>query len=116
MLGNEPTRLVIEADRVEWSTRQGRSWLEAGVRFTRLQGISTTQDDAVVLHTSTGRWTIPVTDAALTRELLQRRKAWWDKHVDGLVEREREVYRDVIRMLQSPKGGVAGPIGGAGAG
>jgi hypothetical protein len=116
VLGNKPTRLVIETDRVEWTTRQGRSRLEAGVRFTQLHGISTTHDNAVVLHTSAGRWTVPVADAALTRDLLQRRKAWWDKHVDALVEREREVYRDMIRMLEPAKGGIATPIGEAGAG
>lgn len=117
VLGNKPTRLVIEADRVEWTTRQDRSWLEAGVRFTQLQGISTTEDDdAVVLHTSAGRWTVPVADAALTRDLLQRRKAWWDKHVNALVEQEREVYRDMLRMLEPAKGATARPVGEAGAG
>lgn len=100
------TRVLIGTDRIDWRT--GR--VETGVAFTRIDSV-TVRDDALVLHTVSGEWTIPVPDAVTVRDLLLRRIDWWERQSVAVAERERELYMDLMRGLGAITGRAStGPV------
>lgn len=105
------SRIAIGTDRVDWTIRVSGSWLDAGVSFRNLRDVSVTtksssSDDALalVLHTSSGRWTVPTQDAAVLCELLRLRKTSWEQRVETAIERERELYHEMLHLLATARG------------
>lgn len=105
------SRIVIGTDRVDWTIRVSGSRLDAGVSFRNLRDVSATGkssggDDALalVLHTSSGRWTVPAQDAAVLCELLRLRKTLWEQRVEIAIERERELYHEMLHLLATARG------------
>lgn len=105
-LHSERARVLIGTDRIDW--RAGR--VEAGVAFTRVENV-TVRDDALVLHTASGEWEIPVRDAVTVRDLVLRRIEWWRDHTVAAAELERERYDELTRGLAAITGRAsAGPV------
>ncbi|GAA3645693.1 hypothetical protein GCM10022267_35480 [Lentzea roselyniae] len=103
------SRITIGTDRVDWMIRVSGSRLDAGVSFRNLREVSLTVTSsdgalALVLHTSSGRWTVPTQDAAALCELLRLRKASWEQRVETAIERERELYHEMLHLLATARG------------
>lgn len=103
VLTGSRARVLIGADRVDWTAWQGRARIDAGVAFARIDRI-TTEADALVLHTTSGAWTVPVEDPAEAKALLRRRISWWDERTLAAAERERRRYLDLVQMLARVSG------------
>lgn len=99
VLRDPVSRLVIEDDRVDWTFRVAGGRVDAGVSFRHLHAVSVAQDDTVVLHTSTGRWAVPVQNAEVVRALLEHRRTRWEQGVESVIEEERGRYQDMVRSL-----------------
>lgn len=94
------SRMVIGADRVDWTFRVAGGRIDAGASFRHLRDVSVDKDGAaVVLHTSTGRWRVPVRDAAAVCEVLKDRKSRWEQRVEAAIDEERQRYHDMVRSL-----------------
>lgn len=105
-LHSQRARVLIGTDRIDWRT--GR--VETGVAFGRVNDV-TVRDDALVLHTASGEWSIPVPDAVMVRELLLRRIDWWERQSVSAAEQERERYHDLMRGLGAITGRAStGPV------
>ncbi|GLZ28058.1 hypothetical protein Lesp02_02480 [Lentzea sp. NBRC 105346] len=91
-------RVGIGSDVIEWTTWINGSRTDSNVAFSHIVEISAV-GHAVVLRTASGRWTVPSTDPVLLYELLTRRKALWDSRINAVVERERQLYRDLLVHL-----------------
>lgn len=102
VLAGRGARMVIGTDRVDWTTRHGGR-VDTGVSFARIQRV-TTEANAVVLHTASGAWTVPVSDPATALALLRRRLEWWEERRVAAVERERRRYDDLVRLLAAISG------------
>ncbi|MFJ8958657.1 YbaB/EbfC family nucleoid-associated protein [Lentzea sp. NPDC102401] len=102
VLVGDGTRVMIGTDRVDWTTRHG-SRVDAGVSFARVLRV-TAQANAVVLHTASGSWTIPVSDPATAQALLRRRITWWEERRDATAEREQRRYLDLVGLLAAVSG------------
>ncbi|KOV85185.1 YbaB/EbfC family nucleoid-associated protein [Nocardia sp. NRRL S-836] len=106
VLAGDGTRVVIGTDRIDWRA----DGLEAGIAFARVQRV-TARDNALVLHTASGAWTVPVADAVAARDLLQRRIAWWREQADAAAQQERERYHELLRELSAIIGRASvGPV------
>ncbi|ANZ41905.1 hypothetical protein BBK82_44215 [Lentzea guizhouensis] len=102
VLASDGARVVIGTDRIDWR--------EAGVAFARIQRV-TARDDALVLHTASGAWTVPVHDAVEARDLLLRRIAWWREQTDAAAQQERERYHQLLCELNAINGRAStGPV------
>jgi hypothetical protein len=95
------SRVVIGVDRVDWSLRGRGGRLDTGVSFRHLHNVSVQTGAApgLVLHTSSGRWTVPVSEAAAVRDVLHLRKTRWEQRVEAAVEQERERYHELLQLL-----------------
>ncbi|MFS8097453.1 YbaB/EbfC family nucleoid-associated protein [Lentzea alba] len=96
------SRIVIGTDRVDWTCHTAGGRLDVGVSFRNLHDVTVTMTDAtlaLVLHTSSGRWTVPTRDAAAVCAVLDRRKAWWEQRVETAIEHERARYHEMLRLL-----------------
>ncbi|MGW6929477.1 YbaB/EbfC family nucleoid-associated protein [Lentzea sp. NPDC054927] len=102
VLEDHGSRVVIGTDRVDWTTRTGGR-LDVGVAFARILRVST-EANALVLHTVSGSWTVPVADPATTQALLRRRLSWWEERGVAAEERERRRYVDLVRLLAAVSG------------
>ena len=99
VLTGRDARIVIGTDRIDWTSRHG----SAGVAFARIQHV-TTRADAIVLHTASGSWQVPVPDPATAQALLRRRLDWWEERSSAAAERERRRYLDLVRLLAAVSG------------
>lgn len=103
------SRIVISTDRVDWTCRSAGGRLELGVSFHNLHAVTVTMasdDDTtfvLVLHTSSGQWTVPVREAAAVCAVLRRRKAWWEQRAEAAIEQERARYHEMLRLLGAAK-------------
>ncbi|MCG8924961.1 YbaB/EbfC family nucleoid-associated protein [Lentzea sp. CC55] len=104
VLAGNGTRLVIGTDRADWTTRHGGR-VDAGVSFARVQRV-TAHSHAIVLHTASGSWTVPVSDPLTAQALLRRRIAWWEERRDA-AEREQRRYLDLVQSLAAVSGAAA---------
>ncbi|MEV6236699.1 hypothetical protein [Lentzea sp. NPDC051838] len=97
----ESSRVVIGADRVDWTLRRSGGRLDAGVSFRHLHDVTVAagKGSALVLHTSAGRWTVPVSEADAVREVLRLRRARWEQRVEAAIEQERERYHELLLLL-----------------
>jgi YbaB/EbfC DNA-binding family len=102
VLAGRGSRVVIGTDRIDWTSRRGGR-VDAGVSFARIDRV-TTEANAVVLHTASGAWTVPVPDPATAKALLRRRLAWWEERRVAAVERERRRYLDLVQLLAAVSG------------
>lgn len=102
VLTGRGARVVIGTDRVDWTTRRGGR-VDAGVSFARIDRV-TAEANAVVLHTASGSWTVPVSDPATAFALLRRRLEWWEERRVAAVEREHRRYLDLVRLLAAVSG------------
>jgi hypothetical protein len=102
VLEGNGSRVVIGTDRVDWTTRSGGR-LDIGVAFARILRV-TTRPDALLLHTESGVWTVPVSDPATAQALLRRRLSWWEERGVAAEERERRRYLDLVRLLAAVSG------------
>ncbi|MFD5827631.1 hypothetical protein [Lentzea sp. NPDC060358] len=102
VLAGRGTRVVIGTDRVDWTTRTGAR-VDAGVSFARIHRV-TVQANAVVLHTASGSWPVPVPDPASAAALLRRRIEWWEERRNAAAEREERRYRDLVGLLAAVSG------------
>jgi hypothetical protein len=95
------SRVVIGTDRVDWILRGADGRLDAGVSFRHLHDMSVQAGETpgLVLHTSSGRWTVPVADAAAVCEVLRLRKVRWEQRVEAAIEHERERYHELLVLL-----------------
>lgn len=103
------SRIAIGTDRIDWTIRASGSRLDAGVSFHNLRDVSVTAKSsdgvlALVLHTSSGSWTVPTQDAAALCELLHLRKTSWEQRVQTAIERERELYHQMLHLLATTRG------------
>jgi DNA-binding protein YbaB len=106
VLASNGTRVVIGTDRIDWRA----DGLDLGVAFARIQRIAA-RDDALLLHTASGVWTVPLADAVAARDLLQRRIAWWREQADAAAQQERERYHELLRELDAITGRAStGPV------
>ncbi|WP_329790618.1 YbaB/EbfC family nucleoid-associated protein [Lentzea sp. DG1S-22] len=105
VLAGDGTRLVIGTDRADWTTRHGGR-VNAGVSFARVQRV-TAHSHAIVLHTASGSWTVPVSDPLTAQALLRRRIAWWEERRDAAAEREQRRYLDLVQSLAAVSGAAA---------
>ncbi|NKE57746.1 YbaB/EbfC family nucleoid-associated protein [Lentzea sp. PSKA42] len=102
VLVGQGSRVVIGTDRVDWTTRHGGR-IDAGVSFARIRRV-TAHANAIVLHTASGSWTVPVSDPATAQELLLRRLTWWEERRNAIEERERRRYLDLVQLLAAVSG------------
>ncbi|GGN09360.1 hypothetical protein GCM10011609_56360 [Lentzea pudingi] len=102
VLVHRGTRLVIGTERADWTTREG-SRVDSGVSFARILRV-TAHSHAIVLHTASGSWTVPVADPATAQALLRRRIEWWEERRDAAAEREQRRYLDLVRLLAAVSG------------
>jgi hypothetical protein len=102
VLNGPRARVEIGTDRVDWTTLHGAR-VDVGVSFTRIEHV-TTEANALVLHTSSGSWTIPVPDPATAKALLRRRLAWWQERQAAAAEQEHRRYLDLVRSLAAVSG------------
>lgn len=102
VLDGHGARVVIGTDRVDWTTRSGGR-LDVGVAFARVLRV-TTESNALVLHTASGSWRVPVCDPATAQALLRRRLAWWEELSTAAEERERRRYLELVRLLAAVSG------------
>lgn len=110
VLPGERARMVIGTDRVDWTTKRGGR-VDTGVSFARIQRV-TAQANAIVVHTASGSWTIPVSDPATAAALLRRRVEWWEESRNAAAEREERRYRELVGQLaevsgEATRGGVS---------
>lgn len=103
VLTGHGSRIVIGTDRVDWTTRHRGERVDAGVSFARIDRV-TAQANAIVLHTASGAWTVPVPDPATAQALLRRRLGWWAERQEAAAERERRRYLDLVRLLAAVSG------------
>jgi len=92
------SRMVISADRIDWTCRGAGGRLDAGVSFRHLHD-ARVEALGLVLHTSSGRWTVPVDEPVAVCELLHLRKARWEQRAEAAIEQERERYHELLRLL-----------------
>ncbi|MCX2948839.1 hypothetical protein [Lentzea sp. NEAU-D7] len=104
------SRIIIGTDRVDWTCRTAGGRLDAGVSFRNLHDVNITMasvdkgtSPALVLHTSSGRWTVPAHEAAAMCALLRRRKTRWEQRVEAAIEQERARYHEMMRLLGAAK-------------
>jgi DNA-binding protein YbaB len=117
VLAGRGSRVVIGADRVDWTTRRGGR-IDAGVSFARIDHV-TAEASALVLHTASGSWTVPVSDPATAKALLRRRLECWEERRVAAVERERHRYLDLAGLLagvsgEATRGGVTVTVDASG--
>ncbi|MEU7476276.1 YbaB/EbfC family nucleoid-associated protein [Lentzea sp. NPDC042327] len=106
VLAGGGTRVVIGTDRVDWRA----AGVDAGVAFARIDEV-TARDDALVLRTASGTWTVPVPDPVGARDLLLRRMAWWREQTEAAAQQERERYHELLRDLGAVVGRAStGPV------
>ncbi|MFS8097316.1 YbaB/EbfC family nucleoid-associated protein [Lentzea alba] len=99
VLTDGDTRVVIGTERLDWTTNR----VGAGVSFARIIRV-TTEANAIVLHTASGSWQVPVPDPATAQALLRRRITWWEERRLAAAERERRRYLDLVRLLAAVSG------------
>ncbi|MDX8034891.1 YbaB/EbfC family nucleoid-associated protein [Lentzea sp. BCCO 10_0856] len=101
------SRIVIGADRVDWTCRTAGGRLDLGVSFRNLHAITVASaDDAaivLVLHTSSGRWRVPAREAAAVCAVLRQRKVWWERRAEAAIEQERARYHEMLRLIGAAK-------------
>lgn len=103
------SRIVIGTDRVDWTYRTAGGRLDVGVSFRNLHDVTVTMASAddttliLVLHTSSGRWTVPAREAAAVCTVLCRRKAWWEQRAEAAIEHERARYHEMLQLLGATK-------------
>lgn len=102
VLVHRGTRLVIGTERADWTTREG-SRVDSGVSYARILSV-TAHSHAIVLHTASGSWTVPVADPATAQALLRRRIEWWEERRDAAAEREQRRYLDLVKLLTEVRG------------
>jgi hypothetical protein len=102
VLAGRDSRVLIGTDRIDWTTRSGGR-LDVGVAFARILRV-TAQANALVLHTASGSWTVPVSDPAAAQALVRRRLSWWEERGVAAEERERRRYLDLVRLLAAVSG------------
>lgn len=95
------SRVVIGTDRVDWTLRGAGGRLDAGVSFRHLHDVSVQAGatPGLVLHTSSGRWTVPVDEAVVVCDLLRLRKARWEQRAEAAIEQERRRYHELLLLL-----------------
>lgn len=102
VLAGPQARVEIGTDRVDWTTRHGAR-VDVGTSFSRIEHVAT-EASALVLHTSSGSWTVPVSDPATAKALLRRRLAWWRERQAAAAEQEHRRYLDLVRSLAAVSG------------